>query len=150
MDLAGRALGLLLTASPLLVALPAGAWSARKPAPVVRSSPSRSRPAAEEPLAQRVASALRQPRAAVLLQLLRQAAAARETELAGQSVYLYRLVGSAYVPLGSTTTLAGGSYSFVGLPNGSYKEGITTQLACRNNARSSSSGIGRASRKPWT
>lgn len=46
-----------------------------------------------------------------------------ETELSGVVVYLYTSTGT---PLGSTVTDSSGNYSFIGLPNGSYRVIIGT------------------------
>jgi uncharacterized repeat protein (TIGR01451 family) len=44
-----------------------------------------------------------------------------ETELAGQTLYLYQLVGGSYILVSTTTTDANGDYAFVNLPDGDYK-----------------------------
>lgn len=52
----------------------------------------------------------------------------------GQNVYLWQLVGSSYVLVGTTTTNANGDYTFPNLPNGSYVVSTEATSPNLNNA----------------
>jgi hypothetical protein len=56
----------------------------------------------------------------------------------GQTVYLWQLVGSSYVQVGSTTTDADGNYSFTNLPAGSYVVSTNATSPILNNAEHTS------------
>ncbi len=52
----------------------------------------------------------------------------------GQTVYLWQLVGSSYVQVGSTTTDTDGNYSFTNLPAGNYVVSTNATSPILNNA----------------